>query len=326
MMAAVHFGRSGPALECVELSVRYGEFLAVDRVSIAVEAGEIYGLLGPNGAGKTSAIRALTTIVPLHSGRATIAGHDITDATGVRANIGVLPESAGYPRTQTARGYLRFYGQMYGLDPADADQRSDDLLRQFGLGSLDRPIATYSRGMRQRLGICRSTINFPAVLFLDEPTLGLDPAGRKDVLAQLARIAVEDGTAVVLCSHLLDEVERVCDRVGILHEGKLVADGTVDDVIASSGVRRTGLLRFDPSDLHAAARVLSAAPSTGRVEFDNSRPGDVLVEFPGSVGDRSAILRALLAADIEPRAFDLRGERLSDAFFALTESAVEASR
>ena len=214
--------------------MRYGAHVAVDSVSFAVRRGEVYGLLGPNGAGKTSVIRALTTIVPIDSGTVRIAGHGLDDPTAVRAAIGVLPESNGYPGAQTARGYLRFHGQLFGMSAAVAEQRADVLLATLGLPSDGRRIATYSRGMRQRLGLCRALINRPSVLFLDEPTLGLDPAGQDDVMRTFARLAVEDNTTIILCSHLLDEVERVCDRVAVMDRGELVATGTVDQVIVAA--------------------------------------------------------------------------------------------
>lgn len=217
-------------LECHDLVVSYGPLVAADRVSFQVFDGEVFGLLGPNGAGKTSVIRALTTIIEPTSGTATVAGADLSDHRTIRRRIGVLPESSGYPKMQTGRSYLRFYGQLFGLSDLDADERAGQLLHQLGLGHTNQRISHYSRGMRQRLGLCRALINEPQVLFLDEPTLGLDPAGKKDVVALLAEIATLTGTAVVLCTHLLDEVERICDRVGIMAKGTLLTTGTVDEI------------------------------------------------------------------------------------------------
>lgn len=307
-------------LETHELTVSYGSFTAVDRVSLRVGRGEIYGLLGPNGAGKTSVIRALTTIVPA-SGSAAIAGYRLTDQARIRSVIGVLPESNGYPGAQTGRSYLRFYGQLFGLDRREADNRADRLLRQLGLGDNHSRIATYSRGMRQRLGLARALVNEPAVLFLDEPTLGLDPAGKEDIMAHLTRIAVEDGTCVVLCSHLLDEVERVCDRVAIMHRGRIVTDGTVDEVIASAGVAGYGKVRVSPEQVGAADEALRDSPAAVSIRFDNTRPGDLAIRLGTAAGARSELLRRLLDAGIEVRAFDLQGARLSDAFLALTEAS-----
>lgn len=313
-----------PALDCRDLVVKYGAFTAVDRVSLQVEKGEIFGLLGPNGAGKTSVIRALTTIVPTAGGTATIGGHDLSDPVGVRSCIGVLPESNGYPGAQTARSYLRFHGQLFGLSEDEADRRAYRLLTILGLADNHRRIATFSRGMRQRLGLCRALINDPVVLFLDEPTLGLDPAGQEEIMTHLARAAAESQVSVVLCSHLLDEVERVCDRVAILDHGRIIADGTVDDVITASGVAGRGKLRVPPEEIGVAVSALQESPATKWMNFDNSRPGDIEIELSMSKGARRTILRGLLDAGIEPRSFDLQGARLSDAFLALTMSKKEA--
>lgn len=308
-----------------ELSVTYGDFVAVDEVSLHADAGEILGLLGPNGAGKTSVIRALTTIVPVAGGTAIVNGHDLTDAVAVRASIGVLPESNGYPGAQTGRSYLRFYGQLFGLSIAESDARADRLLRQLGLGENHNRISTYSRGMRQRLGLGRALINNPKVLFLDEPTLGLDPAGKEEILAHLTKSAVEEGTCVILCSHLLDEVERVCDRVAIMHNARIVAEGAVEEVITASGIAGHGKIRVAPEDVGRAEMALRASPSAASLRFDNTRPGDIEVELATGNGARSDILRLLLDAGVEPRSFDLQGARLSNAFLALTGANKEAT-
>ncbi|MGI9607934.1 MAG: ABC transporter ATP-binding protein [Acidimicrobiales bacterium] len=227
-------------LDCRNLVVSYDSHRAVDDVSLKVHRGEVFGLLGPNGAGKTSVIRALTTIVPIDSGSVRLAGHGLDDPQSIRGQIGLLPESTGYPGTQTAVGHLRFIGRLHGLSKSLATERAETLLERFGLGGEHRPIATFSRGMRQRLGLCRALINEPAVLFLDEPTLGLDPAGKEVMLAYIAHVASQDGTAVMLCSHLLDEVERVCHRVAVMDRGRIVAIGSVPEVIAVAGANVAG--------------------------------------------------------------------------------------
>ncbi len=305
-------------VRCRDLTVRYGSFTAVDAVSLDAAPGEIVGLLGPNGAGKTSVIRALTTIVRPAAGSAEVAGHPVSSAQAVRSLIGVLPESNGYPGAQTARSYLGFYGQLFGQARGEALDRADGLLDRMGLAGIERPIGTFSRGMRQRLGLARALVNDPQVLFLDEPTLGLDPGGQEDILAELTRSAVEDGTCVVVSSHLLDEVERVCDRVAVMDRGRVVAAGTVAEVVTASGVAGFGTVRVAPEEVATAEAALRSVPTVSGVEFDNARPGDIRVRLEQDDLGARRVLAALLDAAVAPRAFDLHGARLSDAFLALT--------
>lgn len=314
------------AVATEDLSVAYGSFTAVDRVSLNVERGSICGLLGPNGAGKTSMIRALTTIVPVASGTATIVGHPLTDPMAVRSNIGVLPESNGYPGSQTALAYLTFYGRLYGIEADESERRAARLLGQFGLGGNEARISTFSRGMRQRLGLARALIHDPAVLFLDEPTLGLDPAGKEEIMIELARLAVESGTSIFLCTHLLDEVERICDQVAIMDRGRVVAHGTVDEIISSSGVDGYARIRVRPEAVPLADQVLRNTESARSIRFDNSRPGDLIVTTDNDHSAATAMLRALLDADVEPQSFDFRGAHLSDAFMALTAGRTDDVR
>ncbi len=307
-------------LHCRGLTVKYGEYVAADHIDLDVAAGEVFGLLGPNGAGKTSVIRALTTIIRPADGTATVAGADLSDQRTLRQRIGVLPESSGYPRSQTGLSYLRFYGELFGLSRAEAGTRAEQLLDQFGLGRTQQRISHYSRGMRQRLGLCRAMINAPEVLFLDEPTLGLDPAGKEDVVRRLADIAVQDGTAIVLCTHLLDEVERVCDRVAIMAAGRLLTTGTVDEVIDSSAVPRTSRLRVNPDDVAAAHEILDRLDVVEQMQFDNARPGDLDLRLASvtSPTASSQVLTAIVAAQIEIRAFETDRASLNEAFLALT--------
>ena len=307
------------SLECRDLVVAYGRHVAADHVSFDVAEGEIFGLLGPNGAGKTSVIRALTTILTPVSGSATIAGVDLHDRIEVRRRIGVLPESNGYPGAQTGRDFLQYHGQLFGLTRQEAAARADRLLARLGLGQVHQKIATYSRGMRQRLGLCRALINDPKVLFLDEPTLGLDPAGKEDIVTHLARVAAEEGTTVLLCTHLLDEVERICDRVAILDHGRVVIDGSVDELVAAADIVGSARVRLDSSDVAAAIAVLDACAAVDAVDHDNARPGDLDLSLSTRVtAPANVVLDALIAAGIEIRAFDRQRATLNDAFLALT--------
>ncbi len=219
------------AVEADGVRKLYGALVAVEDLTFSVEPGQILGVLGPNGAGKTTAIRVLTTLLAPSRGTFAVAGVPHTRPVEIRRRIGVLPESAGYPERQTGEEFIRYHARLYGHARASAAAVADRLLAEVGLadrrGSL---IAGYSRGMRQRLGIARALVNEPQVVFLDEPTLGLDPAGQRLVLSLVRRIAHERGATVLLSTHLLAEVEEVCSRVLILTRGRVAAAGTVAEV------------------------------------------------------------------------------------------------
>lgn len=218
-----------PALEATALTKRYGARTGLQDLTFTVGRGEVLGLLGPNGAGKTTAIRVLTTVLRPTSGSFRVAGE--TEPVRIRQQIGVLPESAGYPGRQTGTEYLRYHGRLFGISRADSATTAARLLDDVGLTDRGSSrIATYSRGMRQRLGIARALVNDPSVVFLDEPTLGLDPAGQRQVLAMIAEIATGRGATVVLSTHALPEVEQICDRVLILSRGRVIAEGTVAEI------------------------------------------------------------------------------------------------
>ncbi|HKE78213.1 MAG TPA: ABC transporter ATP-binding protein [Solirubrobacteraceae bacterium] len=218
-------------IEAHDVTKAYRSVVAVQDLNFAAGAGEVIGLLGPNGAGKTTAIRVLTTILAPTAGSFSVAGIPHRRPAEIRARIGVLPESAGYPDQQTGEEYLRYHARLYGQSRASARTTAAALLRDVGLADRrSSPIATYSRGMRQRLGIARALVNDPAVVFLDEPTLGLDPAGQEQILRVVDGMSRERAATVVLSTHLLAEVEKVCSRVLILSRGRLVADGTVAEI------------------------------------------------------------------------------------------------
>ena len=273
------------AVEARGVEKRYGPLVAVADLSFEAAKGEILGVLGPNGAGKTTAIRVLTTILAPTRGTFAVAGVPHTRAAEIRRRIGVLPESAGYPEHQTGEEYLRYHARLYGRSRAGSRAVAAVLLDEVGLADRARSlISTYSRGMRQRLGIARALVNEPQVVFLDEPTLGLDPAGQRQMLAIVRRIAQERGATVLLSTHLLAEVEETCSRVLILNRGRAVALGTVAEVAARA-----------------------AAPRAARLSIP--------------AADKERALRALAAADVTILGSELEGARLSDAFLAMTEAA-----
>ncbi|HEU0022266.1 MAG TPA: ABC transporter ATP-binding protein [Dehalococcoidia bacterium] len=316
------------AVSCRKVTIRYGSTVAVDRVTFDARTGEVLGLLGPNGAGKTSLIRALTTIIPLSEGEATVAGVDRRDPDLIRGRIGVLPENAGYPEHQTAIEYLRYHGRLFGASGRDAQARGTTLLEAVGLADrADHRIRTFSRGMRQRLGIARALINQPQVLFLDEPTLGLDPAGQYEVLGHIRSIATDAGTTVILTSHLLDEVNRVCDRVLILNQGRVVSMGSVNEVVQQSGVGRSVHLRVDPADVGRTVALLSPVPEIASVRPMISRTGGIQVDLvdPGDA-DINLVAAAVISAGIPMMSIERAGARLDEAFLNLTRLAGEAEQ
>ena len=316
-----------PALEASGVRKEYGGLVAVEDLGFAVDAGEILGVLGPNGAGKTSAIRILTTILAPTRGAFSIAGVPHTRPAEIRRRIGALPESAGYPERQTGEEYVRYYARLYGRSTADARETAGALLEEVGLADRSRSlIASYSRGMRQRLGIARALVNEPRVLFLDEPTLGLDPAGQRQVLALVRRLARERGVTVLLCTHLLAEVEELCTQVLILNRGRVVAQGTVADVSRRAAAPRSARLRVAPDRVDDAVRVIAGTGVVHHVARGDGQPGSVAVTLApsdGRSGDEAIRegLRALLGAEIPLLSFELEGARLSDAFLAMTEAA-----
>jgi ABC-2 type transport system ATP-binding protein len=318
----VVFVTTGLAVEVLDVRKEYGSLVAVESLSFAVEPGEILGVLGPNGAGKTTAIRVLTTILLPTRGEFVVAGVPHTRPAEIRRRIGVLPESAGYPERQTGADYLRYHARLYGHGRASAAAASQALLEEVGLAERARsPITSYSRGMRQRLGIARALVNDPTVVFLDEPTLGLDPAGQRQMLALVRRIARERGTTVLLSTHLLAEVEETCSRVLILNRGRVAAEGTVSEVARRAAAPRSARLRVPAERTTIALRALSSAPGVERVDRADGQAGTLTVQLVGP-GDNhyNASLQPLVEAGVPVLAFELEGARLSDAFLAMTES------
>jgi ABC-2 type transport system ATP-binding protein len=314
------------AVETRGIVKRYGSLVAVADLTFAAEAGEVLGVLGPNGAGKTTAFRVMTTILEPTEGTFTVAGVPHTKPDEIRRKIGVLPESSGYPERQTGQEYLRYHARLHGRSRADARALADELLADVRLtergGSL---ISGYSRGMRQRLGIARALVNEPQVLFLDEPTLGLDPAGQRQILSTIRRVAEERGATVLLSTHLLAEVEEICSRVMILNRGRIVAQGTVSEVARQAGAPRSARLRVAADDIDRALTALTNAAAIEEAQVAGGQLGWMTVTLASNDGRtpdelvREA-LRALIEADVPLHSFELEGARLSDAFLAMTET------
>jgi ABC-2 type transport system ATP-binding protein len=317
-------------LEALQLSKRYGDRSAVENVSFVARSGEVLGLLGPNGAGKTTTIRLLTTMLTPTSGTFHVAGQPATAVAEIRRRVGVLPESSGYPRHQTGVEYLRYHARLYGLRRTTARQVADRLLTDLGLGErAGSPISGYSRGMRQRLGIARALVNDPAVVFLDEPTLGLDPAGQSQVLAIIRDIARNRGATVVLSTHTLPEVEEVCSSVLILDGGKVQVSGTVGEVIEMAVVERSAQLRVPAEHVERARVALARVPGLS-VEMVEAQPDILRISLRATGGGPSmrtghAMNPALVAvaeAGVPVLSFQIEGARLSEAYRKMTTTDV----
>ena len=232
---------SGPGDVAVlvdDLVVRFGEVEAVRGVSFAVSAGEVFGLLGPNGAGKTTTIRVLTTLLRPTHGRALVAGHDVgRNGLAVRQAIGYVPQAISIDGALTAAENLEFYGRVTGVPKGERRDRIAQAVEAMGLGSfLDRLGRTLSGGMLRRLEIATALLNRPEVLFLDEPTVGLDPTARRMVWERLELLREEAGTTLVVTTHQMDEAERECQRIAIMDLGELVAQGSPDELLGQFDV------------------------------------------------------------------------------------------
>ena len=301
----------------------YGPRQALKSLSFSLEAGRILGLLGPNGAGKTTAIRILTTVLDPSAGHFTIDGISSEYPDAIRRRIGALPESLGFQKTLTALEFLVYFGQLYGLTIAEAKQTARALLTEVGLNRrANSLIGSYSRGMRQRLGIARALVNDPVVLFLDEPTLGLDPRGQQELLDLVKRIARQRSVGIIMCSHALSEVEGVCDDVVILSEGQVVAKGTVADVTdqarRTAGLGRNLRIRVALPSVAAARHVLTSLPHIGRMRTADVTTGWLHVEL-ANPSIHNKVLEALIQAQIPILGFEAEGGRLQDVFLHLTK-------
>jgi ABC-2 type transport system ATP-binding protein len=224
-------------LETLSLTRRFGELTAVNEASLGVEPGEVFGLVGPNGAGKTTLIKMLTTLLPPTSGSARIMGFDIVhQARSVRARIGYVPQLLSADGTLTGFENLMAFAALYDIPRAERRERARNALAFVGLSDFaDKVVKTYSGGMIRRLEIAQSTLHRPPVLFLDEPTIGLDPIARKTVWEYVGRLREESGTTVILTTHYMEEADILCDRVAIMHLGRVVAVGSPSELKLSVG-------------------------------------------------------------------------------------------
>src|SRR5919202_5227054 len=223
---------------------------AVDGISLTVEPGEVYGFLGPNGAGKSTTVLMLTTLLPPTAGTARVAGYDIVEeGPQVRASIGAALQEAALDPFLTGRDHLRLQGALHGLPRAERKKRSDELLERVGLSeAADRRVRGYSGGMKRRLDLALALVHRPSILFLDEPTTGLDPQSRSALWEEVGRLANEEGVTVFLTTQYLEEADVLADRVGIIHRGRIVAEGTPAELKAEVGRASVEAIPDDPED------------------------------------------------------------------------------
>src|SRR5213595_3068607 len=231
-----------------------GDIHAVDGIDLEVAAGEIYGFLGPNGAGKSTTVHMLTTLLPPTSGSARVAGYDVvTEGQHVRAAIGAALQEAALDPLLTGREHLRLQASLQALPRGERNQRADELIARVGLShAADRKVRGYSGGMKRRLDLAMALVHRPSVLFLDEPTTGLDVQSRTALWNEVARLAREDGVTVFLTTQYLEEADVLADRVGIINHGYIVAEGTPDELKASVGRPTVEAIPADPADRERA--------------------------------------------------------------------------
>ncbi|MFE0334224.1 ATP-binding cassette domain-containing protein [Streptomyces sp. NPDC058955] len=296
------------------LRKRYGDKRALDGLDLTVRAGTVQGILGPNGAGKTTAVRIMSTLLRPDEGRIEVAGLDVrTRADEVRSRIGLLGQNAAVDEQLSGRQNLEMFGRLYHLGARRAGARADELLARFGLADTgDKAVGQYSGGMRRRLDLAASLISRPQVLFLDEPTTGLDPRGRTEVW-NAVRSLVDGGTTVLLTTQYLEEADQLADRIAVIDHGKVIAEGTADELKARTGGDRVDVVLRDAAQVARAAALL---PGEVRVDEDRRM-------VSASVTDRMAALtatvRALEAAGIEAEDIAVRRPTLDEVFMHLTK-------
>ena len=303
---------------------RYGDLDALAGVDLTVARGTVHGLLGPNGAGKTTLVRILTTLLRPTAGTARVAGHDILrEPDAVRARIGLVGQHAAVDDILSGRQNLVMFGRLHHLDRATARRRADELLDRFDLADTgSRPVSAYSGGMRRRLDLAASLITAPPVLFLDEPTTGLDPRSRTQVW-DAVRGLVAAGTTVLLTSQYLEEVDRLAHHVTVIDHGRVVAEGTPDALKARIGADRVDVVVHDAADLPAATALLARVTGdTPDVDADTRRVGVAVADRMAAL---AATVRAFDDAGIAVDDVTLRRPTLDEVFLHLTSPATEAA-
>jgi oleandomycin transport system ATP-binding protein len=310
------------AIEAAGLVKRFGKTLAVDEVDLAVTPGTVLGLLGPNGAGKTTVVRMLATLLRPDAGHARVCGADIVrQADRVRELIGLTGQYAAVDEDLTGFENLLLIGRLLEIPKAEAKRRSQELLERFDLADAGgRSVKTYSGGMRRRLDLAASLVQRPEVLFLDEPTTGLDPRSRGEVWAMIREL-VADGTTVLLTTQYLDEADRLANEIAVVDHGKVIATGTSAELKAKIGRQTLDVRPADPADLALVREIVAAAVGSAPASTDDD-PGllSVAVDDPQVM---PAVVARLQAEQIEVTEMALRLASLDEVFMALTGHATE---
>src|SRR3954468_13398391 len=288
---------------------------AVDGIHLEVSPGEIYGFLGPNGAGKSTTVLILTTLLPPTAGTARVAGHDIVrDGAAVRGAVGAALQEAALDPLLTARDHMRLQTSLQGLPKAQRKTRGDELIERVGLSdAADRKVGGYSGGMKRRLDLALALVHSPRVLFLDEPTTGLDPQSRSDLWEEVSRLAREDGVTVMLTTQYLEEAAAPAERVGIIDQGRIVAEDTPEALKAEVGRPSLEVIPSDPGGCDRLATVLSRFG-----EQVDSPPGAVAVRLERGADELAPVVRALDAESVGIEHFQLHSPSLDDVFLAKT--------
>jgi ABC-2 type transport system ATP-binding protein len=302
-------------IEAAGLRKAFGDLQVLDGLDLQVAAGTMLALLGPNGAGKTTTVRILTTLVRPDAGRATVAGHDVaTDPAGVRAAISLTGQYASVDEVLTGRENLELMGRLRHLGRRAARRRCDELLEQFDLaGAARRRAGTYSGGMRRRLDLAMSLVGSPRVLFLDEPTTGLDPRSRRDVWDTVAALRAS-GVTILLTTQYLEEADALADRIVVVDGGRAVAAGTAAELKAAAGAESVALF------FASAGAVARAAAALGGLADPDALA--VHVTTDGSADGVRAVLDRMAAADLGAERVELRRPSLDEVFLSLTERPV----
>jgi ABC-2 type transport system ATP-binding protein len=305
------------AIAVTGLRKSFGEAVVLDDIDLRVSEGTIFALLGPNGAGKTTMVRIMSTLIRADAGTVSVAGHDVAgDPDGVRASIGVTGQFSAVDELLSGSENLRLMADLNHLGRAAGKARVSDLLERFDLvEAAGRPVSTYSGGMRRRLDLAMTLIGSPRVIFLDEPTTGLDPRARRMMWDDIRRLAAS-GVTIFLTTQYLDEADELADRVAVLDRGRIVVEGSPDELKRRVPGGHVRLQLRAPDDLHAAAALFDlAVPNEEKLILDV--PGD------GTVASLRRLLEELDDAEIEVEQLSVLSPDLDDVFFAVTRHAAD---